>query len=246
MEQIKRPGGTAGIGYYTSWDKSSENGCIYCGEPATTREHVPSNAFLVAPYPENLATIPACFECNNGFSEDEKYVACFLDVLKEAIDHGYTRQVETDQRLKADKKLKLLIEEQIKSCDGQVSYTLDENRLCRILIKLAKGHAGFEADYVSFDNTDIKVSYGFVFNMSEDLIDEFEEIHQTDIAPEIGSRMGVTPFVVQNIETSEAVGFMFWNDVQENQYRYQVLYDVGNVSVKIVICEMLYCKVNFD
>lgn len=75
MGQIKRPGGTDGLGYYTAWEKSSENGCIYCGKPAFTREHVPSKAFLTRPYPQDLATVPACFECNNGFSSDEKYVS---------------------------------------------------------------------------------------------------------------------------------------------------------------------------
>lgn len=79
MEQRKRPGGDGGLGYYTSWEKSKSNGCIYCGECATTREHTPSKTFLIEPYPENLPTIPACFACNNGYSEDEKYVVCFLD-----------------------------------------------------------------------------------------------------------------------------------------------------------------------
>ena len=70
MGQRNRPGGNEGIGYFTSWDKSREKGCIYCGKPATTREHIPSKAFLIEPYPEDLATLPACFECNNGFSNN--------------------------------------------------------------------------------------------------------------------------------------------------------------------------------
>lgn len=28
--------------------------CIYCGAPATTREHAPSKAFLKKPYPSDL------------------------------------------------------------------------------------------------------------------------------------------------------------------------------------------------
>lgn len=72
MEQRKRPGKEGELGYYTSWEKSKSNGCIYCGESATTREHTPSKTFLIEPYPENLPTIPACFACNNGYSEDEK------------------------------------------------------------------------------------------------------------------------------------------------------------------------------
>lgn len=247
MGQVKRPGGTDGLGYYTSWDKSVENGCVYCGKPANTREHVPSKAFLSRPYPEDLSTIPACFDCNNGFSADEKYVSCFLDVLKAAVYPDYTCRIETMQRLETDKELQQLINKQINKSDGKINYNLDEKRLCRILIKLAKGHAGFEVDHISFDDVDISVWYNFIFNMEESVIDEFEEIPQTDIAPEVGSRGCVTPFVVQNIETREAVGFILWNDVQEGQYRYQVMYNkTGGICVKIIIYEMLYCRIDFD
>ena len=247
MEQRKRPGGTDGLGYYTSWDKSVKNGCIYCGNPATTREHVPSKAFLTEPYPENMATVPACFECNNGYSDDEKYVSCFLDVLKEAVYKDYTRRVDTNQRLAKDDRLKKLLDEQIITNNGEVHYTIDENRLCRIIVKLAKGHAGFEADHICFDDTQVGLKYDFVFNMSEETIDEFEEIPQVDIAPEVGSRGCITPFVVQNIGTGEAFGFMFWNHVQEGQYRYQVSYNEdGGICVKIVIYEMLYCRIDFN
>ena len=200
MEQRKRPGGTDGLGYYTSWDKSVKNGCIYCGNPATTREHVPSKAFLTELYPENMATVPACFECNNGYSDDEKYVSCFLDVLKEAVYKDYTRRVDTNQRLAKDDRLKKLLDEQIITNNGEVHYTIDENRLCRIIVKLAKGHAGFEADHICFDDTQVSLKYDFAFNMSEETIDDFEEIPQVDIAPEVGSRGCITPFVVQNIE----------------------------------------------
>ena len=70
------------MGYFTSWDKSREKGCIYCGKPATTREHIPSKAFLIEPYPEDLATLPACFECNNGFQMMKNMYLVFWMSLK--------------------------------------------------------------------------------------------------------------------------------------------------------------------
>lgn len=247
MEQRNRPGGNDGLGYFTSWDKSKAKGCIYCGKPATTREHVPSKAFLTEPYPENLATIPACFECNNGFSNDEEYVSCFLDILKEAVYQGYARRTETTRRLERHDKLQALLNEQIKFVDGEIHYNLDGDRLWRILIKLAKGHAGFEFDYINFDDSDPKVNCNFVFNMSEDDINKFEEIPEMNLFPEVGSRSCTTPFIVQNIATGKSSAYMFWNDVQENQYRYQVSYNAsGGICVKIVIYEMLYCRVDFD
>ena len=82
MRQRKRREKTNGLGYYTYWDKNRECGCIYCGDGATTREHIPSKTFWVEPYPDNLPTIPACFPCNNGISFDEQYVTYYLEILK--------------------------------------------------------------------------------------------------------------------------------------------------------------------
>lgn len=244
MEQRKRPGGDGGLGYYTSWEKSKGNGCIYCGKPATTREHVPSKAFLVEPYPENLSTIPACFECNNGYSEDEKYVTCFLDVLKSHIYLDYALQKETESRLSKDEKLKSILNEQIRIEDGKVFIRPDNQRIQRILLKLAKGHAGFELDYVNFDNTETQIWYEFIFNISENDLYEFNSIPTYQVYPEVGSR-GM--YIIQNIVTGDAQIFANWMDVQDGQYRYQVSYnDNGCISVKIVILELLYCEVNFE
>ena len=68
-----------------------------------------------------------------------------------------------------------------------------------------------------------------------------------DKAPEVGSRGVVAPFIIQNITTGEAIGIALWNEVQENQYRYQVsLNESGIITVKIVIYEFLYFKINFE
>ena len=60
MIQKKRRESNSGMGYYTCWEKGRPSGCIYCGKPANTREHVPSKTMLIEPFPENLPTIPAC------------------------------------------------------------------------------------------------------------------------------------------------------------------------------------------
>ena len=155
--------------------------------------------------------MPACFECNNGFSSDEKYVSCFLDVLKESVYQGYTRRADTSKRLSDDIDLSNLIAEQIKLIDGKVKFAVDVNKLRRILLKLAQGHAGYEFDHINFDNSNITIWYEFAFNLSLDMVQEFEEIPQMDIMPEVGSRSSVTPFILQNVETGEALAFMLWN-----------------------------------
>lgn len=247
MEQRNRLGGNSGAGYYTSWDKSEDSGCIYCGEPATTREHIPSKAFLVKPYPENLPTIPACFECNNGYSADEKYLSCFLDVLKSQVYADCPQDEQTTVRIEKDKKLQEILEKQIQKKEGKVYYNPDEERILRVLFKLARCHAGFEFDYVNFDDVKAKIWYNFAFNISDMEMLDFNKVPEMDKAPEVGARGAFVPFVAQNIETGEIMTFSFWNEVQEERYRYQVhINEAGQITVKIVIFEFLYCEVIFE
>ena len=55
------------------------SGCIYCGGPAETRDHVPSRCLLERPYPENLPVVASCARCNQGFSKDEEYLVCLIE-----------------------------------------------------------------------------------------------------------------------------------------------------------------------
>lgn len=52
--------------------------CIYCGAPASTRDHVPPKVLLDQPYPPNLRTVPSCRDCNSGASLDEQYFLVLL------------------------------------------------------------------------------------------------------------------------------------------------------------------------
>lgn len=55
--------------------------CVYCGQaPATTRDHVVSKGLYVAPYPNNLLTVPACWPCNQRKSASEDSLRDFLSM----------------------------------------------------------------------------------------------------------------------------------------------------------------------
>lgn len=48
--------------------------CAYCGETESlTDDHVPPKLMLEEPYPKNLVTVPACFDCNQKFQKDDEY-----------------------------------------------------------------------------------------------------------------------------------------------------------------------------
>jgi len=51
----------------------NQSECYLCGKPATTRDHIPPQGMFPKPRPDNLITVPACYNCNNGRSLDDEY-----------------------------------------------------------------------------------------------------------------------------------------------------------------------------
>lgn len=61
------------------FDQRNAGFCVHCGGDDSTSDHVPSKVLLDEPYPDNLPLVPACQTCNNGFSDDESYLACLIE-----------------------------------------------------------------------------------------------------------------------------------------------------------------------
>jgi hypothetical protein len=53
--------------------------CAYCGELATTADHVPPQNIFLPPRPP-LVTVPSCFACNNGASPDDEKFRTFISL----------------------------------------------------------------------------------------------------------------------------------------------------------------------
>jgi hypothetical protein len=48
--------------------------CVYCGAPATTRDHIPPKSIFVELELSTLVTVPSCERCNNAASRfDERF-----------------------------------------------------------------------------------------------------------------------------------------------------------------------------
>jgi hypothetical protein len=59
--------------------------CTYCGEQKpVTADHVPPKNLFDRPFPPNLLTVPACFDCNGGFTKDDEYFRIALTVTDKA------------------------------------------------------------------------------------------------------------------------------------------------------------------
>lgn len=51
--------------------------CIYCGQPADTREHIPPKQFFKGIAEKSLIVVPSCLACNKGFQKDEDFFRQF-------------------------------------------------------------------------------------------------------------------------------------------------------------------------
>lgn len=244
MRQVKRFGGDNRIGQYTEWLKNDINYCIYCGEIADTREHVPSKVFLLEPFPNNLSTIPSCAKCNNDFSENEVYVSSHINVLRSLIE-----KVCIDNKFKKilehDNKLKRLLENQIREDSNEIYFSFDIEKFKNIIEKLALGHLAYEFDCIELD-CQPEVYFDWTFNLDERQINNFKMIPAMDIAPEIGSRSSGKLIINFDSDSEEYIPSLDWQEVQRNRYEYIVYFDdKDSPCVKIIISNIVFCIVKF-
>lgn len=220
------------------FDERAKGMCAYCGSPSDTRDHVPSKVFLDKPYPENLAVVCACEECNNGFSADELYVACLL----ESIVAGSVDRVERDQiqkRLKASPNLAHRISKsRVVDQDGQVWWRPEIQRLRNVVVKLARGHAAFWYSEPQLGQPS-SVHFAPVPSLAPGDLAEFGSLPRGGLLPEIGSRA----FHEAGIAGGRVVGQEgTWQSVQEGRYAYAVSHSFG-IQVRFVLRDYLACTV---
>ena len=61
--------------------------CAYCGKDGTlTKDHVPPKLLFLPSARQNLITVPACVECNGGFSKEDEYLRLVLSIRQEVED----------------------------------------------------------------------------------------------------------------------------------------------------------------
>uniref|UniRef100_Q31F37 HNH endonuclease 5 domain-containing protein n=1 Tax=Hydrogenovibrio crunogenus (strain DSM 25203 / XCL-2) TaxID=317025 RepID=Q31F37_HYDCU len=227
------------------------NGCIYCGGPQETREHIPSKIFLNKPFPENLPVMPACRKCNNDFSLNEEYVACLISCM----NSGSTEPEKiTDERvskiLKAKPRLRALLESIKQEKNGTISFGLDKGRFIKIIHKLALGHASFELSTVLREEPE-DIKFWYLSSMTDEDREDFERPELLEILGEVGARksqrIDIAEVNLINISTGEPLTIPMiindWIEVQENKYRYHTIEDADKITIKIVFSEFLACQV---
>lgn len=224
-------------------DSRNKSWCIHCGswlaKSQINRDHAPSKTLLKEPYPDNLPVMQICMRCNSGFSIDEEYFSIFLACVrkgsadpKEHLDPKIIRALTEKQNLRqiidASKH-----EEQVHG-ETRLLWTPDKDRINKVILKNARGHAYFEyGEPMLSEPTHIWATP--LENLTNEQINEFEQIQDQGFGPEVGSRMMTRVITGQDLHNG-------WVIVQPRTYRYSVVQQ-GLMLVRSIIDEYLATEV---
>lgn len=225
-------------------------GCVYCGGPAETRDHVPSKCLLELPYPENLPVVGACQTCNQGSSLDEEYLICLIEsVICGSNDPDKMNRPSVARAMRRSTALRALIESTRTVEGDHIQYTADVQRVAAVMLKLARGHAAFELSQSCREAPD-RIWFGPLQTMSEDEREAFEAAPAQDVLGEVGSRGMQRMMIAQVVLESESgkrieqrLIVNDWVDVQDDVYRYLAIIGHDGVIIRMVVAEYLGCEV---
>ncbi|WP_210452408.1 hypothetical protein [Pantoea ananatis] len=225
------------------YDERNMNVCIYCGGVAETKDHLPSKIFLRKPYPTNLHAVGACFKCNNGFSVNEEYMACFLHCVMcgstnptELIDERIAKSLERNTKLREK------IENSHEYIGGIMHWNPEIKRIEEVVSKIAKGHIYYELSEIVREEP---VEFHII------PLNQFDEKGYFDfmkfdcggvsVWPEIGSRA----FLRLTGELNDYNLEDRWVNIQKNIYRYSVEY-YPVLQVKMIFSDYLHCHLIWE
>ena len=225
-------------------DERNKSWCIHCGswlsKTDTNRDHVPTKGLLLKPHPENLPVVRVCENCNSGFSRDEEYVIAFLNsVVSGSTDPESQATPTAKSILGRSSKLRSRIEKAktvTRTLFGEedTSWEPEWDRINRIILKNARGHAYFEMGEPMLQEPTHVISAPLQ-SLSPEKVADFETCYAAPVWPEVGSRMMTRVLTGQDLVDG-------WVVVQEGAYRY-VVEQVGIMRVKTVLWEYLATEV---
>lgn len=224
------------------FDERMAGFCVFCGRAPYSRDHCPSRILLDEPFPPNLRVVESCRECNESFSLDEEYVACLLEcVVCGSVDPARLTRPSV-RRILADKPALAALIASGRNFDdsGDTVWQVDEARVRRIVLKLARGHIAYELSLPRIEEPQ-RVTFAPLVKMSDPQRTAFEFPSSGTVAlwPEIGSRAFVRAAHASTGPANE------WITIQPERYRYMVSQSAGDF-VQIVLSEYLACRVEWD
>lgn len=228
--------------------------CVYCLNTATTKDHSPPQTLLAQPFPPNLLTLPACSDCNNGFSFDENVVHILLALLTEHPEMSRERQADgaASRALARDNKLRGIFDRS-RTPDGNLALT-DELRasLNNVVYKTVQGlFYGLYNRFVALsdlkmlriENSRFVSAESVVEALRPSPVDNFAERPLSEISA--NSWHVRQPIFFANIisPTGQKLVITFrlkretpieWNDLQPGIFRYAFVKEEGAASACII------------
>jgi hypothetical protein len=231
-------------------DERQRSWCIHCTRPLagleTNEDHVPSKSLLTKPRPHHLPVVRICKECNTSFSLDEQYVVTLLSsVLAGSTEPEKQPNASAARALTESPALRARIERsrtEYVTLGGEtrILWKPDMDRIGRVALKNARGHAYFEYGEPMLDEP----THLWALPLESMTATErryFEGLSdEGSLAPwpEVGSRM------MTRLATGEDMVGQ-WVVVQEAVYRYSVKQD-GGLRVRSVLFEYLATEVQWE
>lgn len=202
---------------------------------------MPSKVLLDEPYPTNLPVVPACRICNESFALDEEYVACLIEcTLAGSVNPEDMERKKLRETLRRRSTLASRLEKaRQRTLFGDTVFSIEPDRVRKVVLKLARGHIAFELSQPQYDEP-ASVMIAPMPLMTAGERDQFEgppaaEAWPFAAWPEVGSR------AMQRI----AMGQLPWVEVQPNRYRYLAT-DADGLIVRMVLSEYLACEVRWE
>jgi hypothetical protein len=192
-------------------DDRNKGFCVHCGGANETKDHIPSRVLLDEPLPANVAVSPACFNCNNGLSIDEEYLACLLEcVVSGDVDAEKVERPKIAHILRTNAPLAKRLRNARRVIGEQVMWDFEHDRIQKVLLKLARGHAAHELNEPRLEEPDV-FYFRPLCTMSESERQDFEqELDAGPFAlwPEVGSR-AMNRLLIAGPEVSRRAGLSF-------------------------------------
>lgn len=218
--------------------RSKDMLCIYCGESAHTREHCPPRSFFPEhDFPDNLRVLPACENCNRGFSHAEEIVRDYLNCIYDRFGNnkstdGYSDVIRGYAELTEQNKT--LIEE------AEI-----------VFIKVAQGLAIYEMSDCFGDYGWSSEITGFICKhwIDHDKWDRLDNPINIDVFPELGTRASDGFFILPILEIDGEVSLgslsTMWTVLKEDVFSYVTWLEDDIIKVRMILRDFFYVEVNF-
>lgn len=227
-------------------DERQKGWCIHCARALagleSSRDHVPTKTLLRLPYPANLPVVEVCTPCNKGFSLDEQYFVAFLGAVLAGSTEPGTGMISPSARiLSENEKLRARIERsrsETPTHEGRtiITWTPEVERVNRVLVKNARGHAFFEYGEPMLREAS-HVWAAPLQSLSTVERQCFEDVaNEQGVYPEVGSRMMTRVLTGKDLRNS-------WVVVQEEVYRFAIIQLGDGLCIRSVMYEYLAAEV---